>query len=523
MSARFRRASALMRVFRLRTLAGAGAIAACLLASTTLGAAGCARGDADADSSTVAARGASDRSVSREDSALVAVGRSLASVMPRASEMWPGFAPPALLVYRHFAPPAALLISRDAPKGGFDRVVAAKGTTPGLFLRHGELPGLTGNIALEYAVGGTTATAVPWGWQPAAVADDAFHEAFHTYQRARFAGANDGDPFIADSTVAIAPFIALGEVEQHLLGAALGEANPERSGELLRQFAAVRRRRWSFVSAEVVAAQRRMERIEGTAFLVGREAAALSAGQGESSIDESVRDALTGRQLKGYQGRLSDLLIRRRSYALGGALARLLDRAGVNWRRDVEAGASLDSLLEATVSSRKGGQGEAELVAVAKRNAGYDTLVTAARRLISSSTPRLTRASFDSLPGFRLIIEAAAVSRDGRLRFPSWNASGVLVEIDPATRAYHPARSFAIREPGLVLEAVNRPVMVEQAGAAPMRIVVVLPSAVRLNGGSARASEPVSIASEGISVRAEAARVVASGPDSLRLEVQVTP
>jgi hypothetical protein len=106
-----------------------------------------------------------------------------------------------------------------------------------------------------------------------------FHEAFHGYQRRRFAPSRDRDPRarfwdqLVDSAVLTAPeFIATAEAERRALVAALHAASPDRVRSLARAYLALRERRTA-ARPPVRAVERSMARMEGTATLVGYGAA----------------------------------------------------------------------------------------------------------------------------------------------------------------------------------------------------------------------------------------------------------
>ena len=408
-----------------------------------------------------------------KDSALVEAGRAVSRVMASSGDLWPGFAPEAILLYWPYAPFPAVLVTSSAPPAEWKRVAGGEADgKPSVYFREGALRGLVGNIALDYRVGDITATAVTLDASVPGTLNFAFHEAFHLFQRSAFANALRGDPDVPDSLVADPEYLALQEVELPLLRAALEEPRPARRADLLHRYLAVRRARLDRVDPIVEAAERHWELIEGTSAWVGIRSASLGSPTRRADVAREVRTFELRDLLPRNQGGFSQRVVRARSRGIGAALVVVLDDAGTPWRPVAESGRSLHDLLARTLGSPP--RAPEALVREAKLAAGYDTLLAMTRSWVDTLSRGSLRAAFESRPGIRVVIDVEVQKlSDGRGRFPTYNAAGLARSPDPATTIYLPAENFSIDEPGILITARQADVMVERRAAEPLRLTLI--------------------------------------------------
>lgn len=429
----------------------------------------------------------------RKDSALVEVGRAIARVMASSGELWPGFAPEAILVYWPYEPMPAVLVTGKVPPDDWREVVAGTaGGMPAIYFRQGPLRGLVGNMSLHYPVGGVSATAVPLNTMAVAdMVDFAFHEAFHRFQQDVFATMRDGDPIIPDRLVADPEYLALQEVEYPLLRAALDEPRVERRSDIVHRYLAVRRARLERVDPAVEAAERRWELIEGAAAWVGLKAATLASSTARADHARKVRT----RELRNLlplhgQSGLYQRVVRTRSRAVGAAVMVLLDDAGAPWQQVAESGRSLHDLLSRGLGDPP--RAPEALIREAKQRAGYDTLLAMTQSWIDTLSQETAREDFEARRGFRVIVDIeAGAGADGSMRPPTYNiVGGVGRSPDASTTVYGRVDNFSISDEDVLLAARNTGLMVERHDAMPFRVTLLvneLPSFPRLR--SIRAGE----------------------------------
>ena len=409
-----------------------------------------------------------------KDSALVQAGRAVSRVMASSGDVWPGFAPEAILIYWPYAPFPAVLVTEKTPPPEWQRVaVADTEAGPRIYFRSGALRGLVGNIALGYRVGDISATAVTLDATLHGMLDFAFHEAFHLFQRTAFANALRGDPNIPDSLVADPEYLALQEVELPLLRAALEEPLPGRRIDILQRYLAVRQARLDRVDAAVGMAERHWELIEGSGSWVGLKAATLGAPTARRDIARGVlRDELRD-LLPGNQNGLSQRVVYRRSRGTGAALMVMLDDAGADWQRVAESGHALDELLARTLGQPSRPQDA--LVREAKEAAGYDTLLAMTRSWVDTLSVGTLRKDFEARAGFRVVVDIEGQpSGDGRVRFPTYNSSGLARSPDPATTIYMPVENFSIDDPDVLITARRADLMIDRRAMEPLRLTLIV-------------------------------------------------
>ncbi|HEY0017053.1 MAG TPA: hypothetical protein VGC13_12070 [Longimicrobium sp.] len=290
------------------------------------------------------------------DPALLETGNRLALASPAIARLWPGFWSPRhgfILAQPH---QAVLLVSERAPDSVYSPL-PPRGVPRALrgraYLARGEVPGLNSSrgfaFDLRVPVAGSRLTAVPLKENPAATIEFLVHEAFHAFQLDHFAPPAREDVAFDARSASDPWFAALAEVERRQLARAL--AVPRDSLEhVLRGYLAVRARRYSAAAASVREEELHLERIEGSAYLAGVTAAAISDGSGPDRVAAVVRDHLST-PLDVPDARW---LLRARVYGTGAAIGILLDRLGVEWKARLQEGATFHALLAGAVPLRPG-------------------------------------------------------------------------------------------------------------------------------------------------------------------------
>jgi hypothetical protein len=252
--------------------------------------------------------------------------------------------------------------------------------------------------------------------------------------------------------------------------------------EHLREYLAVRVLRNATVSEDVPAVERTLERIEGSATLVGLEAGLLASGEDRSQLPESLRPYLT-RPLDSFSGGLPERLIRWRSYGTGAAIGFLLDRLGEDWRVPVEEGAALDDLLVAAV--RFDTTTAPALAMDALKRFGFHDLLAEAMAAARGAEIR-SEQDFRALAPVRLVVELAVPVNEGNPDMTiNFSAGGrgfsqlepnLIAVPDPEVFTLQVARgSFVVR---------GHPVLqdMRELGQERLRITVLLPGPPAIQG-----------------------------------------
>lgn len=421
---------------------------------------------------------------------LVDVAATVVHAAPYIDEVWPGYWAPdqAFLIYEPER--VALLVSPVPPGGAFapvDSTLLPAELTGRAYSFQGSLPGLEGTFATDYAVGRLRVTAVALesagGLQTMATL---FHEGFHTYQDRHFSrtvGDARGalaEGYVESGHLAAPEFRALAEVERRILASALSA--PEDSlMPLLKQYLAVRRIRTENVPEAIRKEERQVERKEGSAHLVGLEAALLAAQGTREALADSLAPYLT-RPLDSVAGDLPGVLIRWRVYGTGAALGFLLDRLGEAWRPHLESGAAFDDLLANAV--RFDSADTQELAEPALQRFGFAELLRNASTR-SALDAHHTLDAFYALAPVRLVVEFTAPVEDGEgrsidMHFSSGAggfsqpAQGVLAIPDPVVfTSQLPTGSIVVR---------GRPVLQDMRGMPRARFVILLGEVPPING-----------------------------------------
>lgn len=415
------------------------------------------------------------------DTMLLQGARAVARIASRMEGVWQGFWSPdeAFILYRPGE--SVLLVSPAAPPAGFipiDGLEVPPELEDRVYLHRGTLPGLEASYHIDFPAGSTTAIAValdPEGIRPTLTT--LFHEAFHGFQRRRFATT----PLVAgefvDPSHLLAPrFRALTEVERKLLTMAL-DLPADELPEHLRQYLAVRLLRIRSVPADVQALERHLERVEGSAELVGLEAGLLASAEGRTGLPEALRPHLT-RPLDSVPGGVIERLIRWRVYGTGAAIGFLLDRLGTDWRPRLEEGATFDELLGMAVDFDTTAA-PALAMQVLERLEFEDRLAAEAMAATSGAQLRSVE-DFYSLAPARLVVEFAVPIVDGRpsmsINFSSGNEG--FSQLEPNVIAIPDPEVFTLQVPQGSLVVHGLPVLqdVRDIAEQRLRITVLLPA-----------------------------------------------
>jgi hypothetical protein len=243
---------------------------------------------------------------------------------------WPGFDPGAVPVAIYDGT-ETLLFGHPAPPAGFLPAGAGVSIFPGL---HPDVracsTALIGDVVTATVM--TPGIPIPEGASPAVtVASIVAHEAFHVYQWQHHPGWGCDESQALIYPVTSAPLHHLLLLEMTALERALAAAD---AAPWVRLALDLRRQRHALLSPGAVAYERGTERLEGLAHYVEMRYAA------------SATPNLPRRPL-----RFGPEAVRARSYALGQALATLLDRFAPAWKEQITRNDTLflDQMLEAAL------------------------------------------------------------------------------------------------------------------------------------------------------------------------------
>jgi hypothetical protein len=410
-----------------------------------------------------------------------AVDRRVVELAER--DLWPGFDPRAVPLLIHDGE-RTWLFRHPAPPDGFRPVDDAH-------VMDGRHPAAIANTSAE--IGGVQ-TAVLWERaldRPVdAVAATAVHEAFHAFQRDHHPGwiANEVDFFVYPMDDAEA--LALRRLESEALRRALRASDRSAAACWARAALDLRDRRFQRLPAAAAAYERGNELNEGLARYV--EWRALDAPPSPDGFDDFPVDG-----------------VRLRTYAVGAALASLLDRLDGDWRQRLasDPDLSLDRLL-AAVLPEPPPDGTCALDA-AEHDRARDAASDDVARLERERTEAL-RAFLDE-PGWRVVLEAAAAPFN--LRFDPLN----LQVVGPGEILHH--RIALLQGTAGSVEVSGRPALTTGAGEHPLfhgvasLIVTGLPDRPEI-----RTEDGLSIRADGLSLRLDGATVeVADGVVTVRV------
>lgn len=309
----------------------------------------------------------------------LAVDSALATMA--GASLWPGFDPLSIPVamfdgsrtylFRHPSPPAAYM-----PLPG--RV--------GVAVREGRDPAVNANSSVTLGGVSTATVMLDTRGTPREQGALTAHELFHVFQRARHPSwqGNEAELFTypVDDSVAL----GLRREETSLLARALGAGALDSMRCWARAFVDVRDRRFAAVGPAAAAYERGTELNEGLAQYVERRAGGIPP-----TLDATDPAAAE---------------VRQRAYAVGAAIAALLDRARPGWRNALEqspdsATPPLDRLLAGAVGPvvpTLPCAADAAQLARWEAQAGDDVRALAAERARA-------RREYLARPGWRLVVE----------------------------------------------------------------------------------------------------------------------
>jgi len=324
------------------------------------------------------------------------------------------------------------------------------GAAPHVLAFEGRHPAMVADTSIE--IGGVTTAALladggPGG--PSGVrelAAVALHEAFHVFQRARRPGWVGNEADLLLYPVTDAGLLGLRRRESAALRRALAAADEADAACWARVALEARRERFAAMDSAFSAYERLTELNEGLATYVQRRAA------GRTTVDIPETE-------------FPPAAARNRSYAIGPALAFLLDRFRPGWHAALEEDDAqhLDALLEAALDGRTSDAGRcgfgADEAAVLERAAKDDAAAVVARRAER-------RRAFDAREGWRIVIEAASGRRLWPQGFAPLNVEhveGGLLHTRFLRLGNEAAELSLIAEAGADVEALT-----EAAGAHPL-------------------------------------------------------
>lgn len=314
----------------------------------------------------------------------------------------------------------------------------------GVWLMAGRHPAVTANSSAKLG-GIETATVLLQGSRasPTVAATLVIHEAFHVFERERHPAwsGNEVELFtfpVTDTTVVTAQ-----RLEAEALRRSLGAADIDQSACWASTAMRIRQQRFATMSAGAAGYERGTELNEGLASYVEKRALEVS--------DSAVLTRVS----------FPPQNVRQRSYAVGLAIARLLDRFSPEWRATLESNdsASLDALLSRALVAR----------------------------LLGAATPcEFTRSERDSLHRAVWVdVDSLRANRElARMRFLSQRGWTVVVSTASGPlfpQGFDPLNVTMLNEGEVLhtrfvklgndrgsLEVLDRPTLTSPAGAHPM-------------------------------------------------------
>jgi hypothetical protein len=293
------------------------------------------------------------------DQRLLDAAMHVVEVSPRTGRVWPGYwsADQAVIIYEPGR--SALLVSPSAPAPPFEPV-SPEHLPPQLrgraYLACGALPGLTGNFDTNYAVGNIRAIAVKLEITPYETLEVVFHEGFHEWQKTAFARTTGAGSIGLHKevqgyleTIRDPRFVASMELERRILAAAVGAQSPAERRQLAQYYLAVKQLRTAPMPVEARHTELNVERKEGSASIVGHEAAAAAYGRPLDRPYGQLWSILAEPPLSLPAGDSAFARFRMRAFGAGAAVAWILTRMNIDWRPELQKGASFETLLHRAV------------------------------------------------------------------------------------------------------------------------------------------------------------------------------
>jgi hypothetical protein len=301
--------------------------------------------------------------------------------------LWPGF-DPLTVPLAIFDGNRTYLFRHPKPPQGFSPLANAR---PAAFVLQGRDSAVTSNSSAE--IGGVmTATLLADGAREdlssTQLAATAIHESFHVYQRQRHPGwsANEGGLFLYP--VDNGELLALRRLESAALRRALGATDSAQTACWVRSALGFRDQRFAGTDSAFSTYERLTELNEGLATYVEL----VAAGQTTVEIPPDEFPATR---------------VRDRSYAIGPALAFLLDRVRPDWKAQLEGDDKqvLDLMLRSAVGEADNARDTACSLTSAEVASLEATALDDAEKVMAARTER--RREFDDKTGWRVVVRAA--------------------------------------------------------------------------------------------------------------------
>ncbi len=300
------------------------------------------------------------------DSLLIRIAAVTAEGAAHTAGVWPGYGVPTeYIMCRPEGQTLAVLESSPPAEFGTPLgILPSKGRKANSYFFSQPLPEL-GFVCfhLEYPVGARQVVAVPVLESVYSVADPLiasvvilYHEDFHAFQGRYFAPTSGGDdyhpheePKLPLEIIRSAEFQRLAAVERALLRDALAITDSASLLPLLRTYLTARGERMQLLPSQLRSAEPHSERKEGSANLVGYQAAYLATRGSAEQVAELVRADLLATPVFDGEDYMSNGYRQWHIYATGAAIGLLLDRMHIPWREKMQSGSTFEGLLRDAV------------------------------------------------------------------------------------------------------------------------------------------------------------------------------
>jgi hypothetical protein len=413
----------------------------------------------------------------------------IAGVGPQLATLWPGFWQPeeAFGLYTD----SILVVYHDGlPGGQFVPTDAANVWTADA--RSFELPAA---YSRDFVLGQDTTTVAAYSDDPASAVETLVHEHFHSFQRSAF--RDDGTSQFIPTSAISKSFIAAVQQERELLATALESTEPD---EPIHRYLAVREQRLHSVSASIEAAEVQLERVEGTAHLIGLRAVSIVLGTSPDSVARRVISSLRV-PLDSLPGGPVEQAVRFRVYGTGAASALLLERMNIDWRDDVAADEGFGELLAKAVvfTTREGAR-------VAREPAPSEAQATADSTLLLVA----------SWAGPRIELSYAIDPAAGL----SMNVSGDVRQPEPYVFVFPDPSELRLALPGGSIVVRHAPTVLDISNGTTVRLTIVLEDPLSLDHRSTDEwMRDVSIDSRSVTLRLDHASSIREADSTVQIHI----